>query len=164
MADGSEFVTVVFGLASGRDVGVGDFSGRLASRRSPVVTVTLLSQVTGLILMVGLAVGRAERLLSARDAFWGGLAYVDRPPLAPVTAPPGMGENRGYLDWPRGAHRSGEREKRPLCAAASKAKRSEYRWRSNVSMSPVEQFPRRTQMTLGEWPSRKLRWWAAGCR
>ncbi len=74
MAHGSELTAVVFGLASAATWGVGDFSGGLATRRAPLITVTLLSQTCGLVLLGGLAVARAETLPSARDAILGSLA------------------------------------------------------------------------------------------
>ena len=74
MANGPELMAVVFGLASAATWGVGDFSGGLATRRTPVLTVTLLSQITGLMLLVCLALARAENRLAASDAIWGSLA------------------------------------------------------------------------------------------
>ena len=61
MINGSEFASVIFGLASAATWGVGDFSGGLATRRVPVLTVTLLSQITGMVLLVVLALVWQER-------------------------------------------------------------------------------------------------------
>ena len=74
MTQGSEFAAVIFGLASAATWGVGDFSGGLATRRVPVMTVALLSQVAGLILLVLLALMWGENLPSAADIGWGSLA------------------------------------------------------------------------------------------
>jgi drug/metabolite transporter (DMT)-like permease len=74
MINGSEFASVVFGLASAATWGVGDFSGGLASRRVPVLTVTLLSQVAGLVLLVLLALIWQENLPTVVDIGWGSLA------------------------------------------------------------------------------------------
>jgi drug/metabolite transporter (DMT)-like permease len=74
MLNGSEFAAVIFGLASAATWGVGDFSGGLATRRVPVLTVTLLSQVAGLILLALLALLWQENLPSLVDVGWGGLA------------------------------------------------------------------------------------------
>src|SRR5512134_2325185 len=76
MLNGSEFAAVIFGLASAATWGVGDFSGGLASRRVPVLTVTLLSQAAGLVLLVGLALLWGERWPSGSDAGWGALAGI----------------------------------------------------------------------------------------
>src|SRR5574341_638722 len=74
MINGSEFAAVIFGLASAATWGVGDFSGGLATRRVSVLTVTLLSQAAGLILLVLLAFIWGENFPSLADVGWGGLA------------------------------------------------------------------------------------------
>lgn len=74
MMHGTEFGAVIFGLASAATWGVGDFSGGLATRRISVLTVTLLSQVTGLILLALLALIWGENFPSLADLGWGGLA------------------------------------------------------------------------------------------
>ncbi len=76
MLSGSEFAVVFFGLASAATWGVADFSGGLATRRTPVLTVTLLSQMAGLILLVLLALARMEDLLSFPDIAWGAAAGI----------------------------------------------------------------------------------------
>lgn len=74
MLNGTEFGAVVFGLASAATWGVGDFSGGLATRRVSVLTVTLLSQAAGLVLLVLLALIWGEKLPSLADVGWGSLA------------------------------------------------------------------------------------------
>jgi drug/metabolite transporter (DMT)-like permease len=74
MMSGTEFGAVIFGLASAATWGVGDFSGGLATRRVSVLTVTLLSQVAGLILLALLAFIWGENFPSLADVGWGGLA------------------------------------------------------------------------------------------
>jgi drug/metabolite transporter (DMT)-like permease len=74
MMSGTEFGAVLFGLASAATWGVGDFSGGLATRRVSVLTVTLLSQVAGLILLAFLAFIWGENFPSLADVGWGGLA------------------------------------------------------------------------------------------
>src|SRR5262245_24572191 len=76
MTTGSEFAAVIFGLASAATWGVGDFSGGLATRRVSVLTVTLLSQVAGLILCILLALAWSEKLPSVGDIAWGALAGI----------------------------------------------------------------------------------------
>jgi drug/metabolite transporter (DMT)-like permease len=62
------------GLASAASWGAGDFGGGLAARRSNVYGVVILSQVTGLVLLAGLALLLAEPLPSWADALWGAAA------------------------------------------------------------------------------------------
>jgi drug/metabolite transporter (DMT)-like permease len=76
MSNGSEFAAVLFGLASAATWGVGDFSGGLATRRISVLTVTLLSQAVGLILLVLLALVWGEKSPSWGDVAWGAVAGV----------------------------------------------------------------------------------------
>ncbi len=76
MATGSDAASVVFGLTSAATWGIADFSGGLATRRTPVLTVTLLSQATGLILLIGLALASGEKMPMLQDVFWGAAAGV----------------------------------------------------------------------------------------
>lgn len=76
MSHGSEIFVVVFGLASAATWGVGDFSGGLATRRVPVLMVTLLSQAVGLILLILLALMWGESLPAKGDVAWGALAGI----------------------------------------------------------------------------------------
>jgi drug/metabolite transporter (DMT)-like permease len=55
-----DLAAVAFGLASAASWGAGDFAGGLASRRSPVLGVLVLVQVTGVALIAGTALGLRE--------------------------------------------------------------------------------------------------------
>ena len=65
---------VAFGLASAVSWGAGDFSGGLASRRSPAAGVVVASQAAGLALLVLLAGATREALPSASAMGWAALA------------------------------------------------------------------------------------------
>jgi drug/metabolite transporter (DMT)-like permease len=65
---------IFYSLASALSWGAGDFSGGLASRRSPVFGVVLTSQGIGLALLVGLALLTAEPLPAPADLLWGAAA------------------------------------------------------------------------------------------
>jgi drug/metabolite transporter (DMT)-like permease len=58
---------VVLGLAAALVWGAGDFGGGLASRRTPVYGVVLVSQVTGLVLTTAIAVALGEAMPSGQD-------------------------------------------------------------------------------------------------
>jgi drug/metabolite transporter (DMT)-like permease len=58
---------VVFGLAAAAAWGAGDFGGGLASRRSPVFGVVLVSQLTGMALSLALALIGGETFPAGRD-------------------------------------------------------------------------------------------------
>ena len=72
--DHSTFGAVAFGLASAASWGAGDFSGGLASRRSPAAGVVVTSQAAGLVLLVVLAGATQEILPSASQIGWAALA------------------------------------------------------------------------------------------
>jgi drug/metabolite transporter (DMT)-like permease len=67
----SELLSVVFGLTAAASWGAGDFSGGLASRRSPVYIVVIGSGAVGLLLLVGMALLLAEPLPLLVDLAWG---------------------------------------------------------------------------------------------
>ncbi len=78
----SEGAAIAFGLASAASWGTGDFSGGMATKRSGVYSVIILSQLIGGIFLAiaGLVIG--EKIPSAYDLRMGAIA--------------GMG---GHLDW-----------------------------------------------------------------
>lgn len=67
----SELLGVVFGLTAAASWGAGDFSGGLASRRSPVYVVVIGSGAVGLLFLVGMALLLAEPLPLLVDLAWG---------------------------------------------------------------------------------------------
>lgn len=66
----------VFGLASAVGWGAGDFSGGLASRRSPVFFVVLVSELSGVMILLGLALLQAEPVSRPADLLWAGFAGI----------------------------------------------------------------------------------------
>ncbi len=73
---GSEFLAIAFGLASAASWGSGDFSGGLASRRSSVYSVVIISQLIGAVFLVTLAFSLGENIPSADNLILGGIAGV----------------------------------------------------------------------------------------
>jgi drug/metabolite transporter (DMT)-like permease len=69
-----EFSTIAFGFASAASWGAGDFCGGLATKRSNVYSVVILSQFIGAILLVILAILFAEKIPSIEDLILGGMA------------------------------------------------------------------------------------------
>jgi len=67
---------IAFGLAAASSWGTGDFCGGLASKRTHVYGVVLLSQLVGLGLLVALAFLLAEPVPGLPDMIWGGIAGV----------------------------------------------------------------------------------------
>src|SRR5262249_60331324 len=72
----SDFAAIAFGLTSALTWGIADFSGGLATRRTPVLTVVLLSQSTGLVLLIVLATLRGEAAPTLSDVLWGASAGI----------------------------------------------------------------------------------------
>jgi len=72
--DSSTLGSVALGLASGASWGAGDFSGGLASRRAPALTVVTVSQVVGITFLVALALAVGESIPGARQLAWATLA------------------------------------------------------------------------------------------
>jgi len=74
MGNESAWASVVFGLVSAAVWGVGDFSGGMATRRAPVLTVLLVSQTVGVLWMIGLGIARQEAMPALSDVLWGAAA------------------------------------------------------------------------------------------
>jgi drug/metabolite transporter (DMT)-like permease len=68
---GGDLAAVVFGLASALSWGAGDFSGGLATKRAPVLGVLAIAHVTGLLLLIALALAWREPLPSPTYLAWG---------------------------------------------------------------------------------------------
>lgn len=71
---GSEALALICGLAAAASFGTGDFCGGLATKRSRVFGVIVVSQLCGLALMAGLAVGLGEAIPSGGTLVFGGMA------------------------------------------------------------------------------------------
>lgn len=71
---GTEAVALICGLAAAASFGTGDFCGGLATKRSSVFGVIVVSQLCGLILLAGLAAGMGEPIPSGKNLVFGGLA------------------------------------------------------------------------------------------
>ena len=56
--------------------GAGDFCGGMATRRAPLFTVLVFSQLVGLCVAAGAALAFGQRLPSAADLLWGAAAGV----------------------------------------------------------------------------------------
>jgi drug/metabolite transporter (DMT)-like permease len=68
---GADLAAVVFGLASALSWGAGDFSGGLATKRTPVFGVIAIGHVVGLVLMIVLALVWREPLPAPMYLVWG---------------------------------------------------------------------------------------------
>ncbi len=73
---GSEFLSVVYGLASAVSWGAGDFSGGVATKRASVYSVIILSQLLGGIMLLVCALVLAEAVPSLDNLLIGGLAGI----------------------------------------------------------------------------------------
>ncbi len=68
------FMTVVLGLASAIVWGGGDFCGGQATRRASVFSVLLVAEISGLVLLMALAVAWGEALPSTTTLLWSAAA------------------------------------------------------------------------------------------
>ena len=73
---GSELLAIVYGLASAASWGAGDFSGGLATKRSNVYSVVILSQVVGGILLAILALTTMESIPPPENLILGATAGI----------------------------------------------------------------------------------------
>lgn len=69
-------LAAAFGLASALGWGSGDFCGGLAARRSAALLVVLVSELSGVAILIGLAFFLAEPVPRTMDLFWGGAAGI----------------------------------------------------------------------------------------
>lgn len=72
----SDLYVILFGLASAICWGAGDFSGGIATKRSNVYGVVLISQIIGTVLLIASALLLAEQLPDKSSIFWGAIAGV----------------------------------------------------------------------------------------
>ncbi len=72
----SELVAVLAGLGSAASWGTGDFSGGLATRKTNVYSVVVVSEIVGLSLLAVLAVVFREAFPPAHDFLWAAAAGV----------------------------------------------------------------------------------------
>lgn len=70
----TEILSILFGLLSALSWGTGDFSGGLATRRSNVYVVVIVSQLVGVMTLIIWAVVSAEAWPDMYDLIWGGAA------------------------------------------------------------------------------------------
>jgi drug/metabolite transporter (DMT)-like permease len=70
----SEQFAILFGVSSAACWGAGDFSGGLATKRSNVYRVAIISQVVGLICLVFLSLLLEERVPTLENLLWGVIA------------------------------------------------------------------------------------------
>ncbi len=69
-----ELYIIMFGLAAALCWGTADFSGGFATKRSGVLTVAIISQTTGIIILIATALAFSESIPSATDMLWGASA------------------------------------------------------------------------------------------
>ncbi|MCP4358338.1 MAG: DMT family transporter [Chloroflexi bacterium] len=69
-----ETLAIFFGLASAMTWGAGDFSGGLATKKTTVYTVVLISQIVGGFFLVGLALLFRETVPPVEALLWGAVA------------------------------------------------------------------------------------------
>lgn len=73
---GSELTSVAYGLMSAASWGSGDFSGGYSTRRTPVLTVLIFSQITGLAALILFALAFGEPAPSRHDLLIGAAAGI----------------------------------------------------------------------------------------
>lgn len=72
----THFLSISFGLAAAAGFGAGDFAGGIASKKSPVVTVIIFSQITGMLMLLGLAFFLNQSIPNIYNLFLGCLAGI----------------------------------------------------------------------------------------
>ncbi|MDW7730873.1 MAG: DMT family transporter [Methanolobus sp.] len=71
-----ELSAVILGLVAAICWGAGDFSGGVATKRNEVLTVAIISQLFGVILLAFSAITIGEAIPSGQDILWGALAGI----------------------------------------------------------------------------------------
>lgn len=69
-----EFAAIIFGLASALSWGAGDFCGGVATKRSAVFSVVVVSQIVGASCLILLALATGETMPSTAALLWGAAA------------------------------------------------------------------------------------------
>lgn len=69
-----ELTVIAFGLLASASWGAGDFSGGLATRKQPAISVLFLAHFVGLLLFIALALLARETFPPIADMGWGALA------------------------------------------------------------------------------------------
>lgn len=73
---GAEALAITYGLSCAVTWGAGDFSGGFATKRGNVLSVVLISQMIGLLLLVLLAVSFAEPVPALSHMTWGSIGGI----------------------------------------------------------------------------------------
>jgi len=72
----TELYAILFGLGAAVCWGAGDFSGGVSTKRSGVLSVAMISQASGIILLILSALAYGEAIPEKANIFWGALAGV----------------------------------------------------------------------------------------
>ena len=73
---GSHFLSIIYGLGAALSFGAGDFAGGIATKKSSVFSVIIFSQLTGGLMLLGLAVFSGQTLPGLYDLCLGCLAGI----------------------------------------------------------------------------------------
>lgn len=73
---GSEGLAIIYGLGSAAVWGTGDFSGGLSTKRNPVLTVLVFSQIVGSLLLLGFTLWTGTPFPGVNDLLRGAVAGI----------------------------------------------------------------------------------------
>lgn len=73
---GSHFLSIIYGLGAALSFGAGDFAGGIATKKNSVFSVIIFSQLTGGLMLFGLAVFSSQTLPGLYDLLLGCLAGI----------------------------------------------------------------------------------------
>ncbi|MCP4670496.1 MAG: DMT family transporter [Desulfobacula sp.] len=73
---GSHLLSIIYGLGAALSFGAGDFAGGIVTKKSPVFSVIIFSQLTGGLMLFGLVVFSGQTLPGLYDLFLGCLAGI----------------------------------------------------------------------------------------